>query len=297
VVIYEKRNMIPRQYDPPMDKCPACGENWIGHILTDFRNNNIFKCKGCGLEFINPQYSDADLNRFYDSYITCESAASCNLDDSDTVDTMFYLSRIESILGRKGDLLDFGCGHGAFLKAGKDRGWSPTGYDVDCARTAMVSQRLSVPVLCGDFFKISAELGKGRFDVIIMSQVLEHLKSPIAYLDRLGELLKSDGLLYIALPNIASFSTRTKLAMDKAGLRPKNRKGQYYTSDHHVLNFTKPALKRLVEKRGYEVVELRGCYKDKPYEPRLLRWLKVNTYERFALGSSFYLIARKKTGS
>ena len=44
---------------------------------------------------------------------------------------------------------------------------------------------------------------------------------------------------------------------------------------------------------GFEVVEIRGCYKDKPGESKFTRWLKVNTYERLALGSSFYLIARK----
>ncbi len=54
-----------------------------------------------------------------------------------------------------------------------------------------------------------------EFDVLIFSHVLEHLVDPVATIQKLLPLLKTDGKVIIALPNIANWRERCKQVLGK----------------------------------------------------------------------------------
>ncbi|MFJ7825273.1 class I SAM-dependent methyltransferase [Psychrobacillus sp. NPDC096623] len=53
-----------------------------------------------------------------------------------------------------------------------------------------------------------------KFDVIIMSHVLEHLDNPVQVLQKISSLLKEDGVLLIAVPNADSIHRQVAVEMN-----------------------------------------------------------------------------------
>ena len=126
-----------------------------------------------------------------------------------------------------------------------------------------------------------------------MHQVLEHLKNPRSYLDKIYKLLKSDGYIFVAVPNINSISNRLKFFAEKVGVRTKN-VGKYYDTSHHVVYYTPDTLVRLLENTGYEVLYKRNGHKTRPNQSRLKRWMMRNFTESIFSQSTFFVIAKKK---
>ena len=56
---------------------------------------------------------------------------------------------------------------------------------------------------------LSASLDGRRFDVITMSELIEHVPSPARFLRRAAQLLEREGVLYVTTPNFGSLAQRT----------------------------------------------------------------------------------------
>lgn len=106
----------------------------------------------------------------------------------------------------RGRLLDIGCGNGAFLLRAKDMGWDVVGCEPDCQAVATCrDQRLEV--VNGDAFHY--ELAECSFDAVTMSHVIEHVSDPRLLLQRVFDLLRPGGVLWLALPNPESIGLKT----------------------------------------------------------------------------------------
>jgi 2-polyprenyl-3-methyl-5-hydroxy-6-metoxy-1,4-benzoquinol methylase len=102
-------------------------------------------------------------------------------------------------------LLDVGCGDGQLLRTANDEGWDAVG--IDLSETAvLLCHRRGLAASKTDFF--DASLDTQRFDVIIMSELIEHVPSPQRFLKRAEELLDADGVLYLTTPNFGSLARR-----------------------------------------------------------------------------------------
>jgi 2-polyprenyl-3-methyl-5-hydroxy-6-metoxy-1,4-benzoquinol methylase len=97
-----------------------------------------------------------------------------------------------------GKILDVGCGFGFLLSA------LPTWerYGVDLSRCASEEAREHGEIFVGDF--LDFDHPANQFDVITMTQVIEHLEDPVAALHHAYSLLKSGGHLIITTPNFGS---------------------------------------------------------------------------------------------
>lgn len=95
-------------------------------------------------------------------------------------------------------LLDFGCGDGAFLEYCNRRLNRVVGIEINSsARAIAINRGLSV-------FDSLDEID-GRFDVITLWHVLEHLQNPKEFMAALSSLLNPNGVILVAVPNVESW--------------------------------------------------------------------------------------------
>ncbi len=103
-------------------------------------------------------------------------------------------------------VLDIGCSQGIISICMAQKGSSVIGIDiqkenVDFAAQLLLSEYLDlkqrVSFICEDFFKFESAQ---RFDCIIITEVLEHIENPKAFIKRAKRFLKPDGRIVITLP-------------------------------------------------------------------------------------------------
>lgn len=103
-----------------------------------------------------------------------------------------------------GRALDVGCGTGFLLERLAERGWSGVGVDLSPESVDHARRRLEA---IGAADRLSAQVGsayeppEGPFDLIALTDVLEHLEDPRACLRALRARLAPGGLLVISTPN------------------------------------------------------------------------------------------------
>lgn len=279
-------------YDAPRTTCPLCGGGPLRHRLRDFRGHGIDACGACGVEFMNPQYSDDALRRFYAGYISFHPGAGGEDKFRSRPEVRRAAKRRSMALlatfapGRR--LLMVGCGDGLEIQEAKAGGWEVEGYDVDPATTAAVAEREGVRVHCGDFHALPAAVG--GFDALYLDQVIEHPKDPGRYLETCRALLRPGGVVFLGLPNLGSISNRLKTLADRLRLRRK--RGRHYNTRHHLTFFTPAVLVRhLRERLGMEVLSVRGSLK--PQQKALVGALGGVSP---LFDSSFFVIARRAGG-
>src|SRR5262249_42653832 len=150
----------------------------------------ILRCRGCTVMWLDPQPSPEALGDVYDEkYFANKQFFEGN---NQTIYGYFdYLGErqckqqayrslmaevrkeLEDFQTSRSRLLDVGCGLGYLLEMAQTAGFNAQGIDVN--RSAIASMRkLQFPVTCGDIASLHAE----PFDVIMMMDVIEHLRDP-----------------------------------------------------------------------------------------------------------------------
>lgn len=281
------------EYDPALVHCPLCGSKDLVFFDADFRRHRIDRCGTCGVAFMNPQYSDAHLQRFYSTYISVHDQAAPTPKRRRSRPEIRAASKARclGLMAKhvaRGCVLMVGCGDGLELEIARREGWQPHGYDIDPATTAAVSARFGVPVHSGRFDELAGI--PGGYDGLFMDQVIEHPKNPADYLRHSHRLLRDGGVLFLGTPNTGSISNRLKTFVGRFGLRPA-RRGKHYNTKHHIFFYTPAVVRGLLERYGFEVLELRGSMKPQlnPVTAVLGRWFPN-------LDSGLIAVARKRSG-
>jgi len=141
--------------------------------------------------------------------------------------------------GEKGKLLDIGCGSGEFLNQMKGFGWEV--YGVEISKKAVdTGRRKGLNIFCGELG--SADFPESYFDVVVLSQTMEHLYSPGSYLEKIHRLLKEGGLLMIGVPNAGC-----------PEIKVFGRSCHILDVPRHLHFFTIASLRNYLEKYGFEV--------------------------------------------
>jgi 2-polyprenyl-3-methyl-5-hydroxy-6-metoxy-1,4-benzoquinol methylase len=199
-----------------LEKCPVCGK-------TEFRNKlvvedktvshesfAIVQCEGCGFQFTNPRPNAFEIGHYYESddYVSHNSAAAGLVNQAYRVARFFTMRRKVSLLNklapRRGKLLDYGCGTGHFLAAAKSAGWEVAGLEPSARAREEASRRVGRPIGQENLASFEA----GTFDAITLWHVLEHVHSLNETLSQLIALLKPDGILLVAVPNVESLDAQ-----------------------------------------------------------------------------------------
>jgi SAM-dependent methyltransferase len=185
------------------------------------------------------------------------------------------LREVLRVLGSPASIVDIGCGDGAAtaLAARVNPGHRILGLDwsADALRRARAH---GLALIRAEAEPGGLPIASGHADVVIMSEILEHLVDPDSVLEEVRRVLRPGGTLLLSTPNLAAWYNRGLLAV---GVQPVftevslrgvfGRPGSQVAG--HLRLFTRRALVGLLAARGFGAIRVSGaCYHD---VPRLLR--------------------------
>ena len=257
---------IPKIREKPMntklEHCPLCSAD--AAQAPQFRDKtDIVQCQGCSLVYLRTHPDEETTMLYYQQYADDHSHMRLpkNFDDirSSGLRRDYFMSEMLDYAKPPGNLLDIGCGWGAFLANAREKGFTPYGVDVCHKAANFASTVLGIPTVCDQLD--NCQFTEAMFDVAVVIHTLEHLMSPSAALNQLHKILKPGGLLCGIMPNIGGFCSVTM-----------KERWQWLDENTHYVHFTPDSLKATLEKHGFEVVKVythTGDY-DEPELRRLL---------------------------
>lgn len=192
------------------EHCPACGgDHRPAERVGELRYS---RCRSCGLTFMNPMPTQRWYDRRYESEYWRGQAKETDPQEEilrrlekEHLRATAYLHALRTetrTLPTDGRVLEIGCGAGgAVATVAAGLGWSAAGVEPDAA-SRTIADRIGVRVLDAE---LSAVVARGeRFDVVLLSHVLEHVVDPPTFLANVAEVLAPDGRLVIEVPNSAT---------------------------------------------------------------------------------------------
>jgi 2-polyprenyl-3-methyl-5-hydroxy-6-metoxy-1,4-benzoquinol methylase len=201
----------------------------------------MFKCSSCGVSYLDPRPNSNSIGLAYKSYYTHgsektsqsliftlksfivdsyrNSKLGIETHQSKAWGFVLYLNpslrkrvdleargldKLE--LNERRTLLDVGSGDGEFLELANTMGYETYGVEPDQIAAGVAAPESSISL--GSYIEDISSDYNGFFDVVTISQVIEHVHDPLAMLTRAYELLADGGKLWIETPNIDSLGYR-----------------------------------------------------------------------------------------
>jgi 2-polyprenyl-3-methyl-5-hydroxy-6-metoxy-1,4-benzoquinol methylase len=154
-------------------------------------------------------------------------------------------------------VLDMGCGNGSFLSLYRDRGWRL--YGTDFSPTGIEIAKKTYPdihFILGDSQTSAADLSRevGLVDLVISTEVVEHLYDPKGFLRTAYDVLKPGGMMVVTTPYHGYLKN---LAMAITG-----QMDTHFTVlwDHgHIKFWSAKTLTKAVEDAGFRDVQFKGA--------------------------------------
>lgn len=155
---------------------------------------------------------------------------------------------LESLEGRAPcRILDVGCSGGLLAERLRRQGHEVTGIDI--TEIPGVRNRTDAFVVADLTAGLPVEV-TGPYDVVIAGDVLEHLPRPEVLLQDVRKVLAPGGEVLVSIPNFGHWYPRTRAALGTFGY---DRRGPL--DDTHLRFYSRKALRRLVARAGYDLVE------------------------------------------
>ena len=174
-------------------------------------------------------------------------------------------------------IVDVGCGDGAAtaLAAQGSPAHRMLGLDWSAAALRRAQAR-GLALVRAEVEPSGLPIASGCADVVVMSELIEHLVDPDSVLEEVRRVLRPGGTLLLSTPNLAAWYNRGLLAL---GVQPVftevslrgvfGRPGSQVAG--HLRLFTRRALVGLLAARGFGAIRVSGaCYHDVPWPLRPL---------------------------
>lgn len=229
----------------PVEITPAWGMQTMSLGMA-YPLCNSLQCEACGALFLDMRFSDAEMGRLYSGYRGAAYTAvrerfepGYAARNSLLMERAAYLPQVEAIIAPHltgpPRVLDWG-GDTGLNTPFRDHAASVSVFDI--SGLAMAEGVTAVD---------RAGLARADFDLVVCSNVLEHVPSPASLLDEIGAAMTSRTLLYLEVPLEAYVAENAGVADLAAGKKHWH---------EHVNFFTEPALRALIARGGLAVVHL-----------------------------------------
>ncbi len=270
-------NSEEKQYET----CPVCSSSIIKTWRIKDVGNEKYKldlCNSCGYSFINPRPSLSFLMDYYSSFGHGHDAGGNDVPNlksiltqeqnypNATIDAKRLVKTIKS-LSKKFDsnrFLDVGCGYGFFSKEALGAGFEVIALELAENEREIAKEMTGLnPAACSfEEFECAPE----SFEIVFMSQILEHALDVNSWLEKAYNLLVNNGIIAVALPNYGSI------------FRMIMQENEPYICPPAHLNFFNPNnLSRLLENHGFRVETMQWISRipRRAFEKRLPKFGKL----------------------
>ncbi len=244
--------------------CPICSHGF-GEILHNQRfvlpekqqflpeSYDIVACLKCGFVYDDTTASQGDYDRFYQEFSKYEGDDNASGGGS----TQWDAKRLErtacdiaAFLPNKDiEILDIGCAKGGLLALLENKEYHRlTGLDLSPLCILYIQKNYGIQTIAGGLFTLdinSIENGslREKFDLVILSHVVEHVRDLQLMMKNVFHLVKMGGLLYIEVPDASSYSDYF--------ISP-----YHYFDREHINHFDEHSLQNLTKQNGFERVFL-----------------------------------------
>ena len=185
--------------------CPVCDSNRTALYFEKdwFR---YVQCQDCSMVYMNPRVNRAATYAFYNSDVNAiynetkfdQVSIAPSLDDRINLANLDLIDRYRTRTG--GTLLEVGIAKGFFLSKAKERGYKVYGIELNKNNAEFSRRLVGDTVFEVDLFDACFEAGK--FDVIYMRDVIEHIPNPQPFFRELNRIAKPGTLMFIETHNI-----------------------------------------------------------------------------------------------
>ena len=210
--------------------CKICNTPSVSSLgeIEGYRADTYFDvlaCSVCGSNFVNADSDDKIYEAIYKNvtevpgYARYFHYARQVLKEKNPLYYLMncedcYWGIVQSILAETGGnraknmIWEVGCGQGYLTYALMKAGFNAIGLDISESAIALARQRYGNYYFCGDVKSYSIEMNK-RPNYIILSEVIEHLSDPVAFLAELKDCLQPGGAIIVTTPNKSICSLKT----------------------------------------------------------------------------------------
>lgn len=161
---------------------------------------------------------------------------------------------LECLKGVKGKILEVGCGAGGFARGIKRARPDLEVWGVDIDKRAIGQAKKCLKGLRGLRFKVgdahSLDFSDQGFSAVVMADILEHLEKPPKAISEAYRVLKTGGVLFLAVPLEGERHSLVNL-LSRLGLKSKEK------LTGHCQSFKRKKLVELLEKSGFKIEKIR----------------------------------------
>jgi SAM-dependent methyltransferase len=230
--------------------CIFCKNIQVSYYFTK-RNEHgefpVFRCDSCKSAFIWPRPDHSEMRDFYinasNSNPSYEESVSSDLNyyPNSIIDAKRIIAVCKRLSGG-GYFLDVGAGYGRFSKTAFDEGFRVSACEPNPKAREVFHQINGFepdPYFFDEqYVKDNAE----RFDVVLLSQVLEHIVNPQETVRLINKVLKIAGIAAIAVPHFGSALSRIQ-----------GKRDMFISPPGHLNFFSKNGLVALFSKNGFQL--------------------------------------------
>ena len=235
-----------------MKKCSLCKNTQLRIIskkVRDSKKHKIIECIKCGLIQLNPLPNHTELSEFYDKDRQAKNAGInfniATMEKKAYEDTKRRVKLVQNIAKRRDKILEIGSGHGFFLKGMLNLGFNVTGIEISKQRREITKKILGINVLDVNLNENKEILGK--FDIILLFHVLEHVAEPIKFLKNIKTMLTKNGKIIIEVPNVEDHQVFLNEAYNA-----------WYWQKAHLSYFSPDTLRLVLQKAKFKNISIKG---------------------------------------
>lgn len=245
-----------------LKSCPICSNNNLYPYLDTrdyfFSNENfkLVKCASCSIVITNPRPDDDKLASYYKS----EEYISHSGTKKGLVNKIYHFVRNYTIskkfklikkYSEGKNIIDYGSATGLLLSYFNSKGYNTTGYEIDDeARTYSIKENKIEARHPDEIYNHNT----ASADAIMMWHVLEHISDPNVLLQTFHKILKDNGSLFIAVPNIDSFDANYYKEFWAALDVPR-----------HLFHYNHKSIKTLLENNHFSLLKIKPMFFDSFY--------------------------------
>jgi SAM-dependent methyltransferase len=229
----------------------------------------IGRCEGCGLVQVIDDVDEATLADLYgksyyegeNTYVYANYLANRDAKTSD------YEWRLRTIcannnISQPGSCLEIGCAFGLFLNVAKHRGWKVKGIELSEHSAAYAREHFGLEVSSRP--GTLQEIPEQSCDLVVMWDVIEHLKDPLKTLTEIRRVLNPSGLLVLSTGDIGSL-----------GAKLYGSRWHLIAPPYHLFYFDRCTIRNMLAEAGFNVSDISsdGHPLDNHGNPPLLAWI------------------------